>query len=359
MYETIASPFNYGGVMLKNRIIFAPTTLGLPEEKLLKKYEDIAAGGCAMIVIGDVPVCHIGKEPKLFDCNGAAYYRKLVGIAHAHDCKVSAQLYLSDSFADKISTGGKPRTVSIDELNGYIQTLTTMQLDGYASAFGAAAHRAAEIGFDAVQILGDRMLGSFCSTVFNGRTDRYGGDAENRSRFAVKCVAAVRKSVPHLPIDYKLTVRQEHPHYGNAGVNETELDVFVSKLEENGVSSFHVSLANHSFLGDVIPSSSHPYFREEGCFLKFCDMVREFTSLPICAVGGLTSPDFIEQQLAHGRIQCAAMSRQLIADPAWPNKVIKDGGRNVRRCTRCNTVCISGMLKGDGVYCRYNIEKQE
>ena len=359
MYETIASPFNYGGVMLKNRIIFAPTTLGLPAEKLLKKFEDIAAGGCAMIVIGDVPVCHIGKEPKLFDREGEAHYRRLVEIAHAHDCKVAAQLYLSDSFADETFANGMFRALSMEELGGYIQTMTTTQLEGYTSAFGAAARRACEIGCDAIQILGDRMLGSFCSTVFNKRVDRYGGNVENRARFAVECVAAARKTVPHLPIDYKLTVRQEYPHYGNAGVEETELGVFVPSLGENGVTSFHVSLANHGFLGDVIPASSHPYFGEEGCFLKFCDMVREFTVLPICAVGGLTSPDFIEQQLANGRIQCAAMSRQLLADPAWPNKVIKDKGEDIKRCTRCNTVCINGMLKGEGVYCRYDMKRQK
>ena len=71
-----------------------------------------------------------------------------------------------------------------------------------------------------IQIHGDRMCGSFSSSIYNHRTDEYGGTAENRARFAVEAVSAVREKLPDMPIDYKLAVRQENPHYGNAGVIE-------------------------------------------------------------------------------------------------------------------------------------------
>lgn len=76
----------------------------------------------------------------------------------------------------------------------------------------------------------------------------------------------------------------------------------VPALERAGVTSFHVALANHSSLEDTIPPASHPYFGGEGCFLPYCDLVRQYTRLPICGVGGLTRPDFVEEQLAQGRI---------------------------------------------------------
>ncbi len=148
-----------------------------------------------------------------------------------------------------------------------------------------------------VQVHGDRMCGSFSSAVFNHRTDRYGGSPENRARFAVEAVSAIRRRLPDIPIDYKLAVRQEDPHYGNAGVPESELPVFVPLLEQAGVTSFHVTLANHGELSDTIPPRNHPEFGAEGCFLKFCDQVRALTQLPICGVGGLTDPDFVEEQL--------------------------------------------------------------
>ena len=86
MYETILSPINYGGLQLKNRIIFAPTTFGLSDEEYLARIRSIAEGGCAMIIVGDVPV---GK--------GFAFYQKIVEIAHDADCRVCAQLHQSDS----------------------------------------------------------------------------------------------------------------------------------------------------------------------------------------------------------------------------------------------------------------------
>lgn len=81
MYETIQTPFNYGGLTLKNRIIFAPTTFGLSDEDYFEKIRRIAAGGCAMIIVGDVPVgkSHFGKS--LFDKKGFAFYEKVIGIA--------------------------------------------------------------------------------------------------------------------------------------------------------------------------------------------------------------------------------------------------------------------------------------
>lgn len=66
MYDIISSPVDYGGLTLKNRIIFAPTTLGLSEEEQVAKLETIAAGGCAMIILGDVPVGTHGFGPDLF-----------------------------------------------------------------------------------------------------------------------------------------------------------------------------------------------------------------------------------------------------------------------------------------------------
>lgn len=97
MYETINSPINYGGLELKNRIIFAPTTFGLAEDEYFEKIRKIAAGGCAMVIIGDVPVGKSQFEKSLFDKKGFAYYQKLAEIVHSYDCRICAQLHQTDS----------------------------------------------------------------------------------------------------------------------------------------------------------------------------------------------------------------------------------------------------------------------
>lgn len=364
MYETINSPINYGGLELKNRIIFAPTTFGLAEDEYFEKIRKIAAGGCAMVIIGDVPVGKSQFEKSLFGKKGFAHYQKLVEIVHSYDCRICAQLHQTDSnmlAMLKYVPGVLTKKISMEELRPllnaevapYISKLSTRKIHKIINGFGEAAVLAVKAGFDMVQVHGDRMCGSFSSTVFNHRTDEYGGSAENRARFAVEAVKAIRSRLPEIPIDYKLAVRQEDPHYGNAGVVESELGIFVPLLTDAGVTSFHVTLANHSSLEDTIPPANHPYFKEQGCFLKFCDEVRQYTDKPITGVGGLNQPDFVEQQLASGRIACAAMSRQLLADPEWPNKVASGQIKEIHRCVRCNKKCLGGLQQHQGTHCIY------
>ena len=354
MYETILSPVDYGGLRLKNRILFAPTTFGLSDEETLAKYRALAEGGCAMIIVGDVPVGKSRFEKSLFDAKGFAFYQQLAEIAHAADCKLCAQLHQSDSdllamlkylpaLLTKKLTPDQLREKLNEAVGPYITKLPKRKIQTILDGFGKAALLARQAGFDMVQVHGDRMCGSFSSALFNHRTDEYGGSAENRARFAVEAVKAIRSRLPEIPIDYKLAVRQEDPHYGNAGVLESELGIFVPLLTDAGVTSFHVTLANHSSLEDTIPPANHPYFKEQGCFLKFCDEVRQYTDKPITGVGGLNQPDFVEQQLASGRITCAAMSRQLLADPEWPNKVASGQIKEIHRCVRCNKKCLGGL----------------
>lgn len=255
-----------------------------------------------MVIIGDVPVGKSQFEKSLFDKKGFAHYQKLVEIVHSYDCRICAQLHQSDSnmlAMLKYVPGVLTKKISMEELRPllnaevapYISKLSTRKIHKIINGFGEAAVLAVKAGFDMVQVHGDRMCGSFSSTVFNHRTDEYGGSAENRARFAVEAVKAIRSRLPEIPIDYKLAVRQEDPHYGNAGVVESELGIFVPLLTDAGVTSFHVTLANHSSLEDTIPPAKHPYFKEQGCFLKFCDEVRQYTDKPITGVGGLNQPD--------------------------------------------------------------------
>ena len=365
MYDTILSPIDYGGMQLKNRIIFAPTTFGLSDEEYLAEMERLAKGGCAMIIIGDVPVAKSRFEKSLFDKKGFAFYQQICETAHKYGCKVCAQLHQTDTdmmsiikcipgMLMKKITPDQLRERMNDAVGPYITKMSQKKIHQIIAGFGKAAVLAKQAGFDMVQVHGDRMCGSFSSAIFNHRTDEYGGSAERRARFAVEAVKAVHAAVPGMAIDYKLAVRQENPHYGNAGVVEEELAVFVPLLVQAGVTSFHVTLANHSALENTIPPASHPEFKETGCFLKFCDEVRRYTSVPLCGVGGLNDPDFVEQQLASGRIQCAAMCRQLLADPNWVNKLQSGNAAKIHRCVRCNKKCLGGLMAHQGTRCIYD-----
>ena len=363
-YKNLLEPFSYGPITLKNRVIFAPTTMGIRGEEYFKRFEAIAKGGCAMIVIGDVPVLDGRFGPSLYKEKGKDHYRRLAEIAHKYDCKLCAQLHQNDTvmkgmfrYVPKLITGKLSREdvkrLMNEQTGDYISSLPKKEVQHITGSFGTAAVEALKAGFDMIQVHGDRMCGSFSSSVFNHRKDNYGGCIENRARFAVEAIKSIRDRLPDVAIDYKLAVRQESPHYGNAGVLEEELPIFVPFLEKAGVTSFHVTLANHSKLEDTIPPKNHPEFSEEGCFLKFCDQVKRLTKLPICGVGALSHPDFIENAIQEGRMDCAAMSRQLIADPDWVNKVQLGQEGDIHYCMRCNKKCLGGMYEHKGVHCIY------
>ena len=82
--------------------------------------------------------------------------------------------------------------------------------------------------------------------------------------------------------------------------------------------------------------------------------MRRYTSVPLCGVGGLNDPDFVEQQLASGRIQCAAMCRQLLADPNWVNKLQSGNAAKIHRCVRCNKKCLGVLIAHQGTRCIYD-----
>ena len=364
MYDTIQKKITLGTVTLKNRIVFAPTSMGLKEEEYIQKISDIAKGGAALIIIGDVSVMP-SRGVCLHTEEGFGYYSRVVDAIHRNGAKACAQLHMSDSNfqalvkyipdvkAGKISED-QLRVLLNEEVSPYITNLPLEKVKEIIRGFGTTAQLAQKAGFDLVQVHGDRMCGSFSSPIFNKREDCYGGTLENRLRFAIEAVQEVKKAIPNSAIDFKLAVRMEEPHYGNAGITMEEIKTAVPLLEQAGVTSFHVTLANHSDLNDTIPPKNHPYFKEEGCFLPFCDEVKKYTKLPVCGVGALSNPQFIEEQLQNGRMDLVGMCRQLIADPEWGNKVANGEEEEIKHCIRCNQKCLGGMKAHLGVHCIYD-----
>ena len=178
MYDLISCPLDYGGLTLKNRIVFSPTTLGLSEDEELARLEAIAAGGCAMIILGDVPVSRHSFGHDLYSRKGFAHYKRLTDAIHRHGCLVCAQLHQSDS--DLLAMlrcvpGVLTKRLSNDDLRAqlnravgpYISRLPARKVAGITASFGEAAVRALAAGFDLVQVHGDRMCGSFSSPIFN------------------------------------------------------------------------------------------------------------------------------------------------------------------------------------------------
>lgn len=100
----------------------------------------------------------------------------------------------------------------------FIQEVTEEQLNSILDKIGECVKRAQSAGVDIIEVHGDRLIGSFCSTLINRRTDSYGGSFENRIRFALRVVDKIREVAPDICIDYKLPVVTENPLRGKGGL---------------------------------------------------------------------------------------------------------------------------------------------
>lgn len=345
-----------GSMCLKNRIVFAPTSMGPvgPEA-----YGEIAAGGAGLIVMADLSVVpSMMGAPGLGTDAGLERFGQIIRLCHEYGCKVSAQIFhpeydpvlIRGLYLQAVSgNGGSPdevRRVLAESTREYCDRLAASEVEEIIGAFADAAMRARRAGFDMVQIHGDRLAGSFASPLFNHRADVFGSHIE----FPRRVVRAVREAVPDMPVDYKLTVRMEEGKLGRGGISETEVPEFVRVLDDAGVDSYHVSLANHTDVANTIPPANHPLLRGEGCFVGLAKLVKQYTDRPVCAVGKLQDPDKIEEVL-QGGLDLAGMSRQLIADSQWVRKVQEGREDEILYCRYCNQKCMGALRGGQAVGC--------
>ena len=354
MYENIFKPIKIRDLQIKNRIVFAPTSMGYDEEGLVNKFINVAKGGTGLIIIGDVSVrssFHRGIKT-LNDDENIEYFKKITDEVHKYGCKVSAQLFHPEYDVEYIIGLIRSNKSSREELRGelrkntinYINNLSKEKIEEIQDAYVKAAIRAEKAGFDMIQIHGDRLLGSFSSSIFNKREDEYGGSEEKRVNMSVEIIKKIRKELPNMPIEYKIGIRKENPDIGKGGPLVSEVKTFVKLLDEADVDSFHVAIANHSTIKDTIPAFNHQYLKGEGCFFDLAQEVKKYTNKVVCGLGKLNSPDFIESALKENTVDMVGLSRQLIADEKWPNKVKEGKLEEIQYCRFCNVKCTNALM---------------
>lgn len=351
--DRLFAPGKIGSVELKNRIVFAPTSLG---ERGTDFYREVAEGGAGLVILPDVSAqpSMLGA-PSLDSEKFFPYFRQILGICREQGCEAAPQLffqeydleYVGSLFRQRMSLGGEEvRRRMAENVDTYCDSLTTERTEEIIAMFARAAVNAATAGFRMVQIHGDRLLGSFSSSIFNHRSDRYG----ELTAFPAAVVRAVKEAAPSLAVDYKLTVRTEEPALGRGGVLIRQVPRFVRALEEAGADGFHVAIANHSNLKDTIPAAGHPLLPGEGCFRRLGEAVLACAVRPVCLVGKIQHAGFAEELLEEG-FGFVGLSRQLIADPMWPEKVRTGREDQIRYCTYCNRKCVGGIMRNQPVSC--------
>jgi 2-enoate reductase len=373
-YPNLFKPGSIGKVVLKNRLVMAP--MGTPaltgwrgtfSDRLMDYYERRAQGGVGLIITGvslvnsKVEPWEADSEPSLvtFDASWKARnFLQLTERVHDHGAKIFAQLTagfgrvlpmrilkrpgVEPIAPSPMASFWRPEIMAREMRLDEIQTLV--------ESFGRASQVAQMSGFDGVELHGHEgyLLDQFMTPLWNQRTDRYGGSYENRMRFALECIAAIKKAVgDDFPISYRIGIEHKVPE-GREAVEGIRIS---QDLEKAGIDALHVDAGCYDNWHWPHP----PLYQSPGCMVDMAAKVRPHVNLPLITVGRLGYPTLAESIVAAGTADFVALGRPLLADPDFAHKAQRNREREICPCIGCHE-CMHRMHLNQSISCAVNPE---
>lgn len=352
-FPHLFSPITIAGKTYQNRICAAPVhAQKIRANGELLEYEtrlrtSCAAGGFASICMGDIMV-----DPKyqnfpdapdfnVFDSPQAEGYRKIAALMKEHGAVALAQL--GHVGAHRMFNCGWETVGPCDLIRDdgmIVRAMDEKDMLRACQAFAGAAFWFQSMGFDGVMVHAGHgyLLSEFLSPRDNHRTDEYGGSRENRARFPVRVIQAIRD---RCGADFVIEVRVSGTEDLPGGIEPDDIVAFGRQLE--GIADIlHISRGNNNFnlnwLTHQYSSFHDPHFIN----LDNAAYIKERVNLVISVVGGINSPEEAEQAIAEGKTDLVALGRQIFADPDFPNKAKNGHADDINRCLRC------GVCNGNG-----------
>lgn len=362
MYDPLFTPISIHGVTVRNRILFPGMSTrhaspdGRVTERMMRYYEERAKGGAGMIT---VEASAVSAEGRPF-IRGLSLYRdedipglsELTARIHAHGGLAVLQLMHGGCLALPDAAGHVFMVSSVCGRTPYSDSsiLTVKDMKILVRRFAEAASRAVSAGFDAVELHGAHgyLLAQFFSPLMNHREDEYGGSLENRMRFPLEVLKAVREAVGEIPVLYRMSV-VDGLHDGIQMEDSLE---FAVRLAGEGADALHVSVGTRETRHIVVPPACVPC----GWNASLARAVKGAvgSSVPVIVAGRVLDENVACDILNRGDADMVAMGRALIADPALPRMVLEGKANRVLRCVSCNEGCSSGSAKGSGTGCALN-----
>lgn len=350
-----------GRIPLRNRIVRSATWEGMceedgaPTERLVALYERLAEGGVGLIITGYAYVRPDGKQTQgkmgIYDDSLVTGLKDVPRRIHSRGGRIVVQLVHAGGQANRNFSGLSPvapSAVSVPYYPEIPKELTPEEISDIVAAFGRAAGRAKEAGFDGVQLHGAHgyLINQFLSPLTNRRTDEYGGPLRNRSRFLSEVLHAVRVTVGE---EYPVWIKLNGDDFLPGGFSLEEACQVARTLEEKGVDAIEVS-GGTAASREKTPSRIQIDAPEKEAYHR--TLAREIKGrvrIPVGLVGGLRSPTVLEEILQAGEADFFSMARPLIREPGLVNRW-SSGDRSKARCISCNGCFLPGLKEG-GIYC--------
>lgn len=387
-YPHLLSAARIAGLELRNRIVMAAmgtnfaAASGHCTEQLIAYYEARAAGGVGLIVLETSAALfpNGASMPNTIAFSSDEYLPGLTELTervHRHGAKIVAQLNHSGKMAQEDTAAGRPIPVpsavtparsdmfpvlTRAEIGNFIKAagpdgkgpqyyeMSTEQIADTVAGFADAADRARRAGFDGIELHAGHgyLLANFLSPYTNKRKDQYGGSAENRARFLVETIRAVRASAGE---NFPVLVRLDAKEYRIDGGITPEDCVQTARLcEEAGADAIDVSA--YGSVAHAIAFTEAPLVHEPGGFIPFARAVKQAVTIPVIGVGRI-DPEVAERHIAAGDFDLLALGRRLLADPELPNKLAAGQDQAIRPCIYCY-ICVSQIFINKPVCCAVN-----
>lgn len=355
-FTHVRTPMMIGNVQFKNRIYRPAHAVGVGagamNEALIAYHEERAKGGAALSIL-EAGSVHPSTAATLniFDPSIERGMRTLIDRCRPHGMKLFQQLWHAGHHVAP-ADGSPPWSASDipSIVNGLMPVpMTKMMIDTIVEAYVECAARMKQYGLDGVEVhcAHSYLPGQFLSPTTNRRDDDYGGSFENRARFIMEVLAAVRASVGS---DFVVGVRLAPDLVvGGAGV-EDNLKV-AQLLEEAGLIDYlNVSTGSYNSAAKMIGGMYEP----TGYQMPLTAPIRAAIGLPILAAGRYRTLEEADQAIREGEADMVGIVRAMIADPYLVAKSIAGEAEQVRPCIGCNQACVARAAMGVGIGCTVN-----
>lgn len=362
--KTLLSPLTINGHTLRNRIFSTGhmTVMlkdNLPTKRMAAYHAARAQGGAGLIIIeaARAHVSGMSGRPAIRAYEDACIpgYAKIADACQRHGAKVFAQLTHPGREMTTAADGTQavalaPSAVATERFHVIPREMTIAEIEDIIEGFATAAARLRKAGLDGVEVVASHgvLASQFLNSHVNLRTDAYGGSDQNRMRFLVDVLCAVRRGAgPDLVVGVRLSI-DEKEHDGL----EPDQMVTVAKAlaDKKLVDYLNVTAGTSAGLAGsthIVP----PMAFETGYTAPLAAIVRANVDIPVFVAGRINQPQIAEAVIASGQADMCGMTRALIADPQMPSKVIAGTLDDIRACVACNQACIGHMLGGYPVSC--------
>lgn len=378
------SPISIGKVSIKNRFAMAPMgPLGLGDaqggfnQRGIDYYTARARGGTGLIFTGVTFVDNTIEEHGMPNCPNSTYNpvqfvrtaREMTERVHAYNARIFLQMSGGFGRVTIPTNLGEfppvaPSPIQHRWLDKTCRALTKDEIHELVRNFGEGAYNAKRAGFDGVQIHAVHegyLIDQFAISLFNQRTDEYGGSLENRLRFAREIVEEIKRRCGQ---DFPVTLRYSPKSFIKA-LREGALpgEVFEEKGRDlpEGVEAAKLLVSYGYDALDVDVGSydawwwSHPpMYQKKGLYMPYAKLVKENVNVPVLCAGRMDDPDTAADAVSRGVCDIISLGRPLLAEPDYVNKLRRGERKHIRPCISCQEGCMGRIQEYSMINCAVN-----